>query len=75
MINIQLKQAIIESGISHRQLSIATGVDRRTIGRFMSSETDADIRISNAAVLAAFFGLELRPVKKSKPKRTRHNEK
>lgn len=61
MINNTLKQAIIDSGISHRQLSMLTGVDRRVIGRFIEGGRGHDIRISNAAALADYLGLELKP--------------
>lgn len=61
MINKQLKQAIIESGISHRQLSIATGVERRIIGRFIQGRRGSNIGINTASILADFLGLELKP--------------
>ena len=56
-----LKQQIRECGLSHRQLSIQSGVDRRCIGRFVAGE----IMLSLEAVdtLAAFFGLKLEPTK------------
>lgn len=61
MINEQLKKAIIESGISHRQLSIATGVERRIIGRFIEGKRCSNIGINTASILAEYLGLELRP--------------
>lgn len=64
MINDTLKQAIIESGISHYRLAKETGVDRRAIGRFIEGGHGSNIGIKTAAILAEYFGLELRPKKR-----------
>ena len=61
MINDTLKQAVIESGISHYQLAKETGIDRRAIGRFIHGGRGSNIGINSAAILAEYFGLELRP--------------
>jgi DNA transposition AAA+ family ATPase len=54
-----LKKHIETCGLSHRQLSIQSGVDRRCIGRFMKGEID--LSLASVDALAAFFGLELKP--------------
>ena len=59
-----LRQAIIDSGISHKALFEATGVQRATIARFIAKETS--IRLDKAADLCEVLGLELRPVKRNK---------
>jgi plasmid maintenance system antidote protein VapI len=59
MINEQLKKAIIESGITHYRIWKDTGVDHRTIDRFV--EGTCNIGINAAAILADFLGLELKP--------------
>lgn len=68
MIDEQLKQAIIDSGMSHRRMSFESGVNRRVIGRFVAGGFGSDIGIRNAAQLAAFLGLELKPIDKATPK-------
>ena len=74
MIDEQLKQAIIDSGMSHRRMSFESGVNRRVIGRFVAGGFGSDISISNAAQLAAFLGLELKPID-SKTKQSRKKNK
>jgi hypothetical protein len=68
MIDEQLKQAIIDSGMSHRRMSFESGVNRRVIGRFVAGGFGSDIGIRNAAQLAAFLGLELKPIDNATPK-------
>ena len=53
-----LRAAIVESGISYRSLSIATGVQRASIYRFADGRQS--IRLDVADKLAAYFGLSLR---------------
>jgi plasmid maintenance system antidote protein VapI len=52
-----LKQAIAESGISHRALGKATGIERTSITRFMLGERS--LRLDKADKIAAYFGLIL----------------
>jgi plasmid maintenance system antidote protein VapI len=59
MIDKQLRQAIIESGMSQRALSQATGVERLSINRFVNRQRS--LRFDFAAVLAEYLGLELQP--------------
>ncbi len=59
MIDKTLKQAIIESGISQRALSQATGVARLSICRFLADKTS--LRLDCAARLCDYLGLELIP--------------
>jgi len=54
-----LKHHIETCGLSHRQLSIQSGIDRRCIGRFMTGEID--LSLASVDTLAAFFNLELKP--------------
>jgi len=53
-----LRRAIVESGASIRSLSIATGVQRASIQRFVDGRQS--IRLDIADKLAAYFGLSLR---------------
>ena len=73
MIDEQLKQAIEESGMSHRRLSQESGVNRRVIGRFVEGGYGSDIRISSVARLADFLGLELRPVRDKSKQRDKES--
>lgn len=53
-----LRQAIAKSGLSLNELARRTGVPQPTISRFMSGLTD--MRLSNAAKIAAELGLVLK---------------
>jgi transcriptional regulator with XRE-family HTH domain len=64
-----LKQVIRSLGISDRSLGIQAGVNRQSIARFVSGETS--LSLDQAERLAKFFGLELRPVESSKPRKGR----
>ncbi len=57
-----LKKQICECGLSHRQLSKQSGVDRRCIGRFVKGEIMLSLEAVD--VLVDFFGLELIPKKR-----------
>ena len=57
----QLRKAIQECGLSARKLEEETVVPHPTITRFLAG---ADMRISRAAKIAAFLGLELGTPKK-----------
>jgi len=61
-----LKEVIRASGLSDRNLGIQTGVNRQSIGRFVSGQTS--LTLEQAERLAEFFGLELRPVVKKRSK-------
>ena len=61
-----LKKVIRASGLSDRNLGIQTGVNRQSIGRFVSGQTS--LTLEQAERLAEFFGLELRPVVKKRSK-------
>lgn len=63
----ELRRVIRECGQSARQLEKETGVPHPTITRFLAG---ADLRISNAAKLAAHLGVELKPIKPPKPKQS-----
>jgi len=59
-----LKKAILASRLSNLSLAKQAGVNRQSIARFLSGETT--ITLEQAERLAAFLGLELRPIKKTK---------
>jgi hypothetical protein len=61
-----LKKAIADSGLPHLTIEQKTGVPRASIMRFMRGEQS--LRLDMADRLAAFFGLELRPVRRPKGK-------
>ncbi|OQB41969.1 MAG: hypothetical protein BWY09_00510 [Candidatus Hydrogenedentes bacterium ADurb.Bin179] len=67
MIDKQLKQAILDSGLSQRELSMITGVARLSICRFLADKTS--LRLDCAAKLADYFGLELAPRLDTEPSR------
>ncbi len=56
-----LRNAVQASGLSMRQLSIASGVNRISLMRFMTGAMDLNLHA--ASKLADYFGLELRPKK------------
>jgi plasmid maintenance system antidote protein VapI len=56
-----LRDAIVESGIPYKALSRDTGVARASIQRFVDGRQS--IRLDMADRLAAFFGLELGPMR------------
>ena len=63
-----LKNAIEASGMSIKSLERETGVSRQSIMHFMRGTRT--LRLDIADKLAAYFGLELRPViRKAAPKR------
>lgn len=53
-----LRQAIIDSGKSHRAIATATGIQRASIYRFVRG--DQSIRLDVADKLAEYFGIECR---------------
>ena len=59
-----LRQAIIDSGLPLLRIAQDTGVERASISRFVSGERS--LRLDMADKLAAYFGLNLTPIKKSK---------
>ncbi|MBW7866501.1 MAG: helix-turn-helix transcriptional regulator [Candidatus Hydrogenedentes bacterium] len=62
-----LKEAIVDSGLPHRQIGLRAGVNRISVMRFMRGDTS--ITLEQAERLAEFFGLSLMP--KETTKRTR----
>jgi len=64
----RLRQAIRESGESYNALSRATGLAVPVISRFAKAERS--LKIESADKLAAYFGLELCPIRPSKKGRT-----
>jgi transcriptional regulator with XRE-family HTH domain len=54
-----LKKLISERGISHARIERECGVNRISIGRFMSGKTS--LSLDQAERLAEYFGLELTP--------------
>lgn len=56
-----LRDSINQSGLSHYRLWKDTGVDNRSIGRFVDGERS--LRLDVAAKLAKRLGLELKPKK------------
>ena len=66
MIDDQLRQAAIESGLSVRALTQRAGIGYASCWRFVNGE---GISISTAAKIADTLGLELRP--KGKPRKGR----
>lgn len=74
----QLKQAILNSGLSLAELARKSGVPRPVLSRFLSEdrETHRDIRLERTADrLADFFGLELVPRGKRLVKRAKKSAK
>ncbi|MBX7255705.1 MAG: hypothetical protein K1Y02_05050 [Candidatus Hydrogenedentes bacterium] len=53
-----LRAAIVESGVSHRAIETATGVQRASIMRFVRGTQS--LRLDIADRLAEFFGIECR---------------
>lgn len=58
----QLRDYIINSGISRYEISRQTGVAQSVLARFLSGETS--LSLSNIEKLAAYFELELKPKKR-----------
>lgn len=56
-----LRTAIAHSGMGHNELARAVDIPQPTITRFLNG---ADMKLSTAAKLAEYFGLELRPAKR-----------
>ena len=54
-----LRAALIKRGMSVRQMSISTGINRETIARFLRGE---NMTIHNADKLARLVDMELKPV-------------
>jgi plasmid maintenance system antidote protein VapI len=63
-IEMQLKQAILDSGISRYKLSKITGVPASVLCTFVNGKRS--ITIGTAAKLTRALGLELRPRKKGR---------
>jgi transcriptional regulator with XRE-family HTH domain len=57
-----LRQAITSRGMALLALERATGVQRRSIARFLQGKRS--LRLDKADKLATFLGLELRPKEK-----------
>ena len=62
----QLKAAIKASGETHYRIAKNSGVDSRTLDRFMSGEQD-DIKSRTIDLLCDYFGLQLVQTKRAKP--------
>ena len=58
----QLRQAIVDAGISRYRLSKLTGVTQAVISTFVNRKRSATM--DTAAKLATALGLELTPIKK-----------
>ena len=56
-----LKKAIRDSGMGFRELERETGVIRQSLMRFMAGK--GSLRVDVADKLAAYFELELRPIR------------
>jgi transcriptional regulator with XRE-family HTH domain len=63
----KLRHAVENSELSFHELERQTGVLRQSLMKFARGETS--LRLDLADKLAAFFELELKPVKTAKPKR------
>ena len=59
-----LREAIVDSGISFRQLEKRTGLQRASITRFVHEERD--LYLWSAALLAEELGLELQSKKRGR---------
>jgi plasmid maintenance system antidote protein VapI len=59
-----LRRTIRESGVPYLRMAQETGVERASIQRFVDGRTS--LRMDKADKLAAYFGLELRPVRRRK---------
>ncbi len=62
----ELKDAIVNSGVSRYALSRASGVPQSALSRFMNGERG--LSLESAARLAEALGLELRPKRSRKVK-------
>ncbi|HEX72727.1 MAG TPA: XRE family transcriptional regulator [Candidatus Hydrogenedentes bacterium] len=58
-----LKKMIANCGISDKRLGELAGVNRNSIARFMRGDTG--LSLDQAENLALFFGLELKPARRS----------
>ncbi len=59
----QLREAIVRSELTHYRISQQTGIDTRTLDRFVSGEAPR-MMSHNIDRLCEYLGLELQPVKK-----------
>lgn len=59
-----LRRRIAASGMTYLELERATGIERASIMRFMLGKQS--LRLDKADVLAAYFGLELRGIRKGR---------
>lgn len=59
-----LRQAVIESGMTRYAVAKGAGLDVAQLLRFVSGERS--LTLPAASMLAAFLGLELRPVEKGR---------
>ena len=62
----QLREAIIESGLTHYRIGKDTGVDTKVIDRFVSGERPT-IRSDTLDRLCEYLGLQLRAAKGKRP--------
>lgn len=60
----QLRAAALNSGQTMYALAKGAGIDRAVMVRYLNE--DRDMRLTTAAKLAAYLGLELRPAKGGK---------
>jgi len=63
----RLKQTILERGLSYYRMALESGVPGPVLIRFCNGERG--LRGDTIDKLAAYLGLELRPVKAKKPRR------
>ena len=59
-----LRQAVIDSGLSHYRVAKLAGTTPTIIGRFVNEQKG--LRLSTADRLAEALGLELKPVKSAR---------
>lgn len=64
MIDVELRKAVIDSGVTGYRLAIETGIPQSTISRFINEE--ADLSLTKAAKIADFLQLELRQIPKTR---------
>ena len=65
MIDEQLRTALRDSGYSNRDIARGAKVSEAAVSRFLTDDPNArrDLRLTKAAALARFLGLELAPRK------------
>ncbi|MHC4639401.1 MAG: helix-turn-helix domain-containing protein [Planctomycetota bacterium] len=63
-IEAQLREAIMQSGMSRNQLSIKSGVDPAQLCYFVQGKRS--LTLKSAEKIANVLGLELKPIKKAR---------